>query len=252
MLPGWNHTAQPVVGKFGMFILIFSKLPFLLPARRNNTKKGKKSRGDKWWTQFFCWYQETPRKLVVVLLWNFIWWSILKFSLGWTFVWPKIRVRDYLCMDFHLKQYSGKEKWGRILANLFMRVYDYLCVSFPQTIFEQSKLGAGQPGWQGPRVNVNARNFHSWHDKRTRAIHFGCDFCIRIVSGRDNDKMWHNVMNLQISEGFIFVSFAKCHKIQYIVHAPPPSTSTALFLMKAGIFGRGLQSKCMTESLLLG
>ena len=181
---------------------------------------------------FFCWYQDAQKVCSS---------SVVKLFLVKHI---KIFFGLNICLTKNqstwLPLYGLPSQWGRILANLFMSVYDYLCVSFPQTIFEQSKLGAGQPGWQGPRVNVNARNFHSWHDKRTRAIHFGCYFCIRIVFGRDNDKMWHNVMNLQISEGFIFVSFAKCHKIQYIVHAPPPSTSTALFLMRAGIFGRGL------------
>ena len=52
-----------------------------------------------------------------------------------------------------------------------------------------------------------------------------------------NDWAWHNVMNLQISEGLIFASFAKCHKIQYIMDAPPP-TWTALFLIIMETFAR--------------
>ena len=46
-------------------------------------------------------------------------------------------------------------------------------------------------------------------------------------------------MNLQISEGLIFASCAKCHRIQYIMNAPT-ATSTALFLIIMEIFGKGL------------
>ena len=48
-------------------------------------------------------------------------------------------------------------------------------------------------------------------------------------------------MNLQISEGLIFASCAKCHRIQYIMNAGPTTTaSTALFLIIMEIFGKGL------------
>ena len=46
-------------------------------------------------------------------------------------------------------------------------------------------------------------------------------------------------MNLQISEGLIFASCAKCHRIQYIMNAPT-TASTALFLIIMEIFGKGL------------